>query len=219
MSDKALFLSYSDLPAQDAYRGQSEKGEIVLVQEGAPVMFANRYVTVLEDEVIFPDGKSGSYSRVFASAELQGQHGTVVVPTFENEVFLIRLFRHPVRAWSLELPRGFAEPGMSPEENALRETLEELGVEGLGAVELGIITPNTGLLATRARVYHVPLKNRPQAAANTATQAGEAISHVVAVDRSSILARSPQVPALLDEISCAFTLGALMKALAGGLLS
>lgn len=219
MNADPAFHSYRDLPAQDAYVGKREAGEIVLEQSGAPVVFANRYITILDDSVIFPNGKAGRYARIFANSELAGLHGTVVVPTFENEVYFIRLFRHPVRAWSLEFPRGFAETGASHAENALRETHEELGVEGADATEIGLIAPNTGLLATRARVFHVPLKSRPQAAVDAASQTEEAISQVVAVDRHHIMSGGAQHPGLLDEIACAFTLGALVKALHRGLVS
>ena len=42
---------------------------------------------------------------------------------------MIRKFRHEERNWTWEFPRGFGEPGLSAEENARKELLEEIGVE------------------------------------------------------------------------------------------
>ncbi|MDQ6618945.1 MAG: NUDIX domain-containing protein [Pseudomonadota bacterium] len=47
--------------------------------------------------------------------------------TARGELLLGHLFRHPVRMWMRELPRGARESGESPEEAARRELMERSG--------------------------------------------------------------------------------------------
>lgn len=219
-------VSYLDLPPPDRYPGDPRRGEIELTgADGgspaeAPVVFANRYVTILNDSVRFPTGQTGSYMRIFHSSELVGRHGVVIVPTRGDQLYLIRLFRHPTRSWHWEFPRGFAEPGATPEEDAARELSEELGATAAAVTDLGTVAPNTGVLATRAHVFHMELELEPSAHALLPSQAAEAISGIVAISRSGFLAqlRSGDHP-VLREINCGFTLSAMMLALARGILA
>lgn len=202
-------LLYSDLPLPDRYAGSVEYGEIEIVvpPSGAvPVVFENKYLTLVNDVVRFPNGKDGHYLRALHPVEIQGRHGTVMVTRKGNQFVLLRLFRHPTRSWELEFPRGFAEPHLSAEENARKEVREELGVEITALQEVGVICPNTGLLATRAHVFLVELESLPQAGGEN--QAAEAIESFRFVDPSALmeLVRA-------GEIRCAFTLGALMLVL------
>lgn len=219
-------VSYLDLPPPDRYPGDPGHGEIELIgADGgspaeAPVVFANRYVTILNDTVRFPTGQTGSYMRIFHNSELTGRHGIVVVPTWGDHLYLIRLFRHPTRSWHWEFPRGFAEPGATPEEDAARELSEELGATAATITGLGTVAPNTGVLATRAHVFHMELEREPSAQAVLPSQAAEAISGIFAVSRSRFLTqlRSGEDP-VLREVNCGFTLSAMMLALARGILA
>ena len=226
MSHPEPNVAYSTLPPADRYVGDHRRGEIELTgsdsgaPSGAPVLFTNNYLTVLNDHVRFPDGRTGDYMRLFHPSELLGRHGTVVVPTFEGDFFLIRLFRHPTRSWQIEFPRGFAEPDLSPAENAGKELAEELGVEAASAIELGMVAPNTGLLATRAHVFHMELKSRPSFQLLLESQVSEAIAGVIAIPRDGFLARlrSGRDP-VLGGITCGFTLSAMMLAVAREILT
>ena len=54
--------------------------------------------------------------------------GVVVVPVDEdNRIILVRQFRHGVRMWMRELPRGSRNEGETPEQCAARELREEIG--------------------------------------------------------------------------------------------
>ena len=226
MITPAPSVAYTDLPPPDRYRGDLRHGEIELTgADGgapleAPVVFSNGYVTVLNDSVRFPAGQTGSYMRIFHNSELTGQHGVVCVPTWGDRVYLLRLFRHPTRSWHLEFPRGFAEPGATPEEDAARELSEELGVTAAVITNLGTVAPNTGLLATRAHVFHMELESEPLAQPLLPSQAAEAISGIFPVSRSGFLTqlRSGDDP-VLRNLNCGFTLSAMMLALARGILT
>ena len=51
----------------------------------------------------------------------------VAAVTVENELLLVRQYRHPVRDWTLEVPAGSVEDGESPLDAAQRELREETG--------------------------------------------------------------------------------------------
>ncbi len=59
----------------------------------------------------------------------------VVVPVFEDKtVALVKQYRHPAKKYLLELPAGTVEKGETPEECALREIEEEIGMKA-GKIE------------------------------------------------------------------------------------
>ncbi|MGQ0677537.1 MAG: NUDIX domain-containing protein, partial [Rhodospirillales bacterium] len=76
---------------------------------------------VLRDAVRFADGKAGLYNRVAATG------GIAVLPILDNRIALIRIFRHALRAWSLEAPQGLMPPGADPAAEVRRELMEEMG--------------------------------------------------------------------------------------------
>lgn len=113
--------------------------------------------------------KPFAYLRVIPWAEAGG---TVVLPRWHGEdgtayYGLIRLFRHAFRDYALELPRGHLEPGLRPEENAVKELREELGADPrqIEATELlGTFCADSGLTAATVYAYLVELGgDRPKA--------------------------------------------------------
>ena len=201
-------LNYASLPTADRYAGTGA-GEIeVLAAPDAPlpISFANKYLVVLEDPVRFPDGQTSTYLRLFSRPELTGEHGTVMLARWEGKYVLLRLFRHPTRSWELECPRGFGEPGCSPEDNARREVREELGVAAVRLERLGETCPNTGLLATRAHVFLAELSAAPGAGGTD--RLAEAIGEYILVERDELLRLIAE-----GKIRDAFTLSAVLLAL------
>jgi 8-oxo-dGTP pyrophosphatase MutT (NUDIX family) len=69
----------------------------------------------------------------------------VVALTKNNEVVLVRQYRHGVQEISLELPGGVVDAGEDPLEGAKRELLEESGYGGGTIVETGRIYPNPAI--------------------------------------------------------------------------
>jgi 8-oxo-dGTP pyrophosphatase MutT (NUDIX family) len=79
----------------------------------------------------------------------------VIALTPDQQVVLIRQFRHGVREVTLEVPGGLMEPDESPELAALRELREESGFAGQSAKLLGTIWPNPALQNNRLFTYLV----------------------------------------------------------------
>lgn len=81
--------------------------------------------------------------------------GVSVFPLWEGKVGLLRVYRHPLRAYCWELPRGFIDEGESPEASARRELEEETGLvcraEDLRS--LGLYAPEAGTMAARVHLF------------------------------------------------------------------
>jgi 8-oxo-dGTP pyrophosphatase MutT (NUDIX family) len=77
-----------------------------------------------------------------------------VIPiTEENDIILIRQYRHGIREVTLEIPGGIVEPGDSPLETARRELIEETGYRASQMIPLGLVHPNPAILNNRCHTF------------------------------------------------------------------
>ncbi len=76
----------------------------------------------------------------------------VVALTGEDELVMIRQFRHGSRVVTLEIPGGLVDPGESPAAAAERELFEETGYRAGRLESLGSINPNPALFANRCHM-------------------------------------------------------------------
>jgi ADP-ribose pyrophosphatase len=111
------------------------------------VLASDPYMTMIRDAVRFGNGSLGLYNRIFENASV------AVLPLIGDRPVVIRIFRHGLRQWSLEFPRGGVEPGETNEESARREVREEIGGNVLELIDTGEFTPGGSILAIRARLY------------------------------------------------------------------
>lgn len=156
---------YFELMAQNPgmFKNKGEKGEIKIItdkqcilaeqkkiraklkKEGKPsnwidigVLSEDQWFYTLRDIVEFPDGTVGGYIRwVNRKSEEGGAYNVVLMCKQDDQVLMIRRFRHEERNWSWEFPRGFGEVGLSAEKNARKELREEVGVS---KAELTLLT-------------------------------------------------------------------------------
>jgi len=105
------------------------------------------YMTVVRDAVRFPDGSFGLYNRVLETSPV------AVLPLLAGRPVLMRVFRHGLREWSLEFPRGACDEGESPEAGARRELEEEIGGKTSEMLPLGQFTPGGSSLSIRAHLF------------------------------------------------------------------
>ncbi len=156
--------------------GRSAAGEIEIVPPDAlpeqdradlapaGILYRDRYIQLVRDVVRFPSGALGTYVRILPDASVAG---VCIVPLCRGQLTLIREFRHPTRSWHLQLPRGFAEHGISPADSASRELFEEIGIRADALSYLGSIFADTGLIGAPIALYSVAIEDEPKATGDT----------------------------------------------------
>jgi ADP-ribose pyrophosphatase len=178
-------------------RGLPESGAEVGIVSHDP------YMWFLRDAVEFPDGARRPHTR----AVNRIGNGAAAFPVLDGRVILTRQFRHAIRRWSLEIPRGAMEAGETPEQAAVAEVREEVGGEILDLVPLGFMHGSTNLYANGAHTFFARLSKVG------APQLSEAIT---SVEQVSV----PEFERMLraSEITDAFTVGTFTQARLHGLI-
>ena len=118
----------------------------------------NRWGVSVCEPVRLPTGAYGTFVRFISWGQLEtGVAGMVIVPvTKDGKLLLLKNFRNATRTWALEFLRGTKDPGESLQKTLEEEVEEEGGARLLAKPKLiGQITPDSGVLATRADVYFV----------------------------------------------------------------
>ena len=95
-------------------------------------VYTNPWLTLREDRVIRPDGKSGIYTVV----ETRIATGVVAL-TPDEEIYLIGQYRYPTEEYSWEIVEGGSDPGEDPLDTAKRELREEAGLVAAQWAALG----------------------------------------------------------------------------------
>lgn len=121
------------------------------------IVFEDPYIIIIRDLVEFPDGHQGGYFRLFNQADLKGGQGVAILLEMDGRFLLLNQFRHPIRAWSFEIPRGFGEPGVKALDQARNEVKEEIGGEISEVIDLGIYHSNTGLEGNKVQLFYARL--------------------------------------------------------------
>lgn len=130
----------------EARRARSEHG-LDTSDLRAGLLAHDPYMTVIRDAVRFPDGSLGLYNRIVEASSV------AALPLLDGCPVLISVFRHALRDWSLEFPRGATHSGESHEEAAVREVKEEVGAESVRLIPLGEFTPGASSLSTLDRLF------------------------------------------------------------------
>jgi 8-oxo-dGTP pyrophosphatase MutT (NUDIX family) len=113
------------------------------------VVFQSRWTTLREDEIERPGGLVGSY------AVIEKRRAALVIPWDGELLHLVRQWRYPTEAWSIEFPQGTisgpADATTQPEEDeapelvARTELREELGFSAGTLKHLGALAFAPGI--------------------------------------------------------------------------
>ena len=110
-------------------------------RKSSEVVFDGRRIRVRRD-VFEEDGVE------FVREIVEHPGAAVIVPfPADDEVILVRQFRHAIGKSLLELPAGTLEPGEEPGICAARELREETGFSAGKISPLGIVYPSPGVLS------------------------------------------------------------------------
>ena len=94
------------------------------------------------------DGAQHAFYRIHS-----GSWAQIVPITKDQEIVLVRQYRHGASRVTLEIPAGLVDPGEDPRDAAIRECLEESGYRATNAVSLGVVNPNPALFSNRLYAY------------------------------------------------------------------
>jgi ADP-ribose pyrophosphatase len=111
-------------------------------------LFRGKALTLNLEAVAYPDGSSGTLEIV----RHPGGAGVVAL-TPEQDVYLLRQFRHAAGGWIWEIPAGRIEAGEDPLHTAQRELLEEAGCQAQAWTALGDFLPSPGICDERIYLY------------------------------------------------------------------
>ncbi len=169
------------------------------------VAFQDQYVFLVRDAVRFGDGSLGTYIRII-DPDISTP-GVIILPFYRGQIVFIRHFRHATRAWSWEIPRGFGRPGLSDEENARRELLEEISAEIVRLLPLGMAQPDAAASSETNAMFFAEIQ------AYGSPEVAEGISDIRLASVEEFEREIAE-----DRIIDGFTLCAYAKAKARGLL-
>lgn len=126
--------------------GDAERGEAQILHERE--VWCNDVARLLVATVRFPAAGKGppvEKEQFRLDHAVTQDDGVIAVPVLpDDRILLVRQFRHPVRMWTRELPRGGRNRGERPEETAARELREEVGCEVERVYPLGRVTTDSG---------------------------------------------------------------------------
>ncbi len=77
----------------------------------------------------------------------------IVALTTDDELVLVRQYRHGEGRVTLEIPGGLVDPGESHAVAAARELLEETGYRASSVAKVGEVNPNPALFGNRTETY------------------------------------------------------------------
>lgn len=125
---------------------------------------------------------------------------TIMALTRQQEVILIRQYRHGVKDIIWEFPGGVVEPHEDPLEGARRELLEETGYAAGSFIQTGVLSPNPD---NHSNHIHTFLALDAEKVSGQALDANEeiqvfptALAEVIRMARAGELPQAMQVSAL-----------------------
>lgn len=99
------------------------------------------------DDVVDSSGAVSEYGVVIRNPYV------IVLPFEGNELLLVRQYRYPIDAWTLELPQGAVEDGEAPFAAAARELGEEAGCSVHELKHIGRLYEAAGFATHHAEVF------------------------------------------------------------------
>ena len=177
--------------------------EEAAAQSCVGIVFDDPWIFVLRDAVAFPDGSRRTHTRTLNRIGA----GAAVLPMLDGRIVLTRQFRHAIRRYLLEIPRGGIEPHQTPESAAHAELREEIGGEASELVPLGYLHGSTNLYASGAHLFFGKL-----------TRIGQPQLHEGIVGIEQVTVAEFERMLLAGEIVDSFTIAAFTHARLRGLV-
>ena len=111
--------------------------------------YDNRWIRVVEHQVLTPSGTPGLYGTVHFKHLALG----ILPIDATGHTYLVGQYRYPLRAYSWEIPEGGGDPELSPLESAQRELAEETGLRAACWLEVARLHLSNSVSDERAVCY------------------------------------------------------------------
>ena len=109
--------------------------------------YDNYYLTVYEDALDLA-GVEKTFIR-----GVRRDYSTIVPFASDDEILMIKSYRHLVDSVQLEVPSGYIDEGESPKQAAVRELLEETGYAAERMVHVGTYTLDYSMFQQNGHVF------------------------------------------------------------------
>lgn len=174
------------------HNGDSTKGEIQILKQNK--IFTNKYVDIYNDSVRFPAGNVGTYIRITSGTN----KSVAILPITPNgNIVLIKNYRHGIRGWGLEVPKGAVDSGESLESAAKRELEEETGFQCDTLIHIGEYSESPAIFSSKMDCF-IALNCQPSGKLNRENT--EAIDKVLEMSLHDFIERKYQAD-FIDAIS------------------
>jgi ADP-ribose pyrophosphatase len=112
------------------------------------MVYRGRIFQLSKDQVLYQSGLQVQIDVIHHNGG-----AAVVALTANNEVVLVKQYRHPINGFLLELPAGKLEIGDEPQQAAIRELEEETGFQAADWQLLMNAYPAPGYCAEKLHIY------------------------------------------------------------------
>jgi 8-oxo-dGTP pyrophosphatase MutT (NUDIX family) len=115
----------------------------------------------------------------------------IIPVTPDDEIVMVRQYRHGSSSIVLEVPGGLVDPGEAPADAAIRECLEETGYAAASVHGMGAVNPNPAYHTHRLHSFFARDVRRVGAAQHTVTEQTEVV--LVPIDELADLLRADRI--------------------------
>jgi ADP-ribose pyrophosphatase len=115
--------------------------------ESSRKIYSNRYIELYEDVLDIRNKK-----KIYTRAKRK-DYSTIVPFVSDNEILVIKSYRHLVNSYQIEAPSGYIENGETPVEAANRELKEETGYGANNIISLGSYTLDYTMFEQRGNLF------------------------------------------------------------------
>lgn len=114
------------------------------------VCYESKFNILVVDLVYEQEGNYFPYERILPAIP---RGAAVCVPMYQGKYILLRQYRHAMRDYQYAFPRGYATSGLPAEENARKETEEELGAKVRSTKYIGTVVADSGMSGQAVGIY------------------------------------------------------------------